>query len=127
MAWSRTGIPICRSCCDTDRETLQGFIADWLQEPGSTQLNIGAMKGYRTMSRSRMALGSMSGVMLYQRHREAVCAGTVYHYMSPKHLARYAWEFTGRQNDRLLSTAEQLRRMFQAMEGKQLRYQDLVA
>jgi hypothetical protein len=47
--------------------------------------------------------------------------------MSPKHLARYAFEFAGRQNDRLLDTMEQLRRMFRAMEGKRLRYQDLVA
>ena len=51
----------------------------------------------------------------------------VYHYMSPKHLSRYAWEFAGRQNDRLLGTLEQLTRLFRAMEGKRLRYKDLVA
>ena len=51
----------------------------------------------------------------------------VYHWMSPKHLARYACEFAGRQNGRLLGTLEQLTRMFQAMDGKRLRYQDLVA
>ena len=51
----------------------------------------------------------------------------VYHYMSPKHLSRYAWEFAGRQNDRLLDTLEQLARLFRAMEGKRLRYKDLIA
>ena len=51
----------------------------------------------------------------------------VYHWMSPKYLARYACEFAGRQNDRLLDTLEQLSRMFWAMAGKRLRYRDLVA
>ena len=41
--------------------------------------------------------------------------------MSPKHLARYAAEFAGRQNNRLLML------MFCAMSGKRLRYQDLIA
>jgi hypothetical protein len=51
----------------------------------------------------------------------------VYHYMSPKHLGRYAVEFASRQNDRLLGTIEQLMLMFRAMDRKRLRYQDLVA
>ena len=51
----------------------------------------------------------------------------VYHYMSPKHLARYVAEFTGRQNSRFMDTTEQLQQMFRAMDGKRLRYRDLVA
>ena len=50
----------------------------------------------------------------------------VYHYMSPKHLARYTAEFTGRFNNRSWDTMEQLRLMVRAMDGKRLRYQDLV-
>ena len=51
----------------------------------------------------------------------------VYYRMSPKHLARYTAEFAGRQNDRLCGTMEQLALMFRAMDGKRLRYQDLIA
>ena len=50
----------------------------------------------------------------------------VYHYMSPKHLSRYICEFSGRQNDRMLGTMEKLQVMFRGMEGKRLRYQDLI-
>ena len=49
-----------------------------------------------------------------------------YHWMSPKHLHRYADELSGRLSNRLLDTMEQLRLMFRVMDGKRLRYQDLI-
>ena len=50
-----------------------------------------------------------------------------YHHMSPKHLGRYINEFAGRHNDRPFVTIDQMAHMVQAMEGKQLRYGDLIA
>ena len=51
----------------------------------------------------------------------------VYHKMSVKHLDRYVNEFTGRHNVRCFDTLEQMERVFQGMEGKRLRYADLIA
>ena len=118
----------------TDRKTLQGFIADRVA-PGAWVYTDEHSSYEGLPNHETVQHGAREYVRgdVYTNGIESFWAVLkrgyygVYHYMSPKHLARYAWEFTGRQNDRLLSTAEQLRRMFQAMEGKRLRYQDLVA
>lgn len=50
-----------------------------------------------------------------------------YHQMSVKHLHRYVTEFAGRHNLRDLDTDEQMTLLLRGMEGKRLRYEDLVA
>ena len=50
-----------------------------------------------------------------------------YHWMSPKHLHRYCDELSGRLNNRLHDTIDRLTVLFRAMEGKRLRYRDLIA
>ena len=50
-----------------------------------------------------------------------------YHKMSRKHLDRYVNEFTGRHNVRPLDTMEQMEEVVRGMEGKRLRYVDLIA
>ena len=50
----------------------------------------------------------------------------VYHHMSPKHLGWYVHEFAGRHNDRPQDTLVQVARVMKGLEGKRLRYQDLV-
>ena len=50
-----------------------------------------------------------------------------YHKMSPKHLHRYVNEFSGRHNIRPLDTIQQMRAIVRGLEGKRLKYRDLVA
>lgn len=47
--------------------------------------------------------------------------------MSVQHLNRYVTEFAGRHNDRKHGTKEQMKRIAQRMEGKRLRYRELIA
>ena len=54
------------------------------------------------------------------------CYGT-YHHISRKHLRRYVREFVGRYNIRPADTIDQMSAIVRGMEGKRLRYQDLVA
>lgn len=50
-----------------------------------------------------------------------------YHQMSPKHVARYVTEFAGRHNVRDLDTLAQMTMLAKGLDGKRLRYDDLVA
>ena len=50
----------------------------------------------------------------------------IYHWMSPKHLHRYAMEFAGRYSQRAKILLDQLAHMARGMEGKRLRYRDLI-
>ncbi len=49
-----------------------------------------------------------------------------YHHMSPTHLDRYVTEFAGRHNQRELDTVDQMGTMVRGLDGKRLRYKDLV-
>ena len=50
-----------------------------------------------------------------------------YHHISPKHTQRYANEFAGRHNDRPADPFDQMSHMVEGMNGKRLRYADLMA
>ena len=50
-----------------------------------------------------------------------------FHKMSPKHLDRYVTEFAGKHNLRESDTEDQLVTVAQRMDGKRLRYKDLIA
>ena len=47
--------------------------------------------------------------------------------MSVKHLRRYVNEFSGRHNNRPLDTEAQMMATVRGMDGKRLRYEDLIA
>ena len=50
-----------------------------------------------------------------------------FHKLSPKHLDRYVQEFAGRHNVREQDTIEQMGSLHRGMEGKRLRYRQLIA
>ena len=50
-----------------------------------------------------------------------------FHKMSPKHIDRYVQEFAGRHNIRDADTIDQMAGVITGMEGKRLRYSDLIA
>ena len=49
-----------------------------------------------------------------------------YHKMSIKHLGRYVGEFAGRQNMRDCDTIQQMILVARGMDGRRLRYQELI-
>ena len=50
-----------------------------------------------------------------------------YHKMSVKHLHRYVTEFASRHNFRCLDTMEQMKVMARSMEGRRIKYHELIA
>ena len=50
-----------------------------------------------------------------------------FHHFSPKHLRRYVNEFAGRYNLRESDTLAQMQCIAARMEGRRLRYKDLIA
>ena len=50
-----------------------------------------------------------------------------FHRISPQHLQRYIDEFAGRHNVRPLDTLDQMAKMVRGLDGKRLRYRELVA
>ena len=50
----------------------------------------------------------------------------VFHRMSPEHLHRYLAEFEGRHNSRDADTEDQMGMVVRGMDGKRLRYDDLI-
>ena len=61
------------------------------------------------------------------RPRERFLAPVEFRRMSRKHLHRYLAEFSGRHNIRPMDTLDQIIAISDGMNGKRLRYKDLVA
>ncbi len=119
----------------TDKETLQGFVVD--NTTSDTTVYTDEARAYSGLPREHQAVGHGVGEFVReQAHTNGMesfwsmmkrgYTGT-YHHMSPKHLHRYVDEFAGRHNDRPVDTIEQMGNMVQGMEGKRLRYCDLIA
>ena len=120
---------------DTDKPTLQGFVAETAAE-GATVYTDDA-RAYKGMpydhASVRHSVGEYVDGMAHTQGIESFWSmlkrahkGT-FHKMSEKHLQRYVNEFAGRHNDREKDTLDQMTAMVLGMAGKRLRYRDLVA
>lgn len=119
----------------TDKATLQGFVtahttADAQVYTDDHASYVGIDRPHETV---RHSVGEYVREQAHTNGMESFWAtlkrgyeGT-YHRMSEKHLGRYVTEFEGRHNDRPADTIDQVRRIMRGMDGKRLRYEDLVA
>ena len=118
------------------QENLRGFICDRV-EPGST-IYTDDYKGYAPLwldfehetvrHKVREYVNGQAhtnGIESFWAMLKRGYYGT-FHRMSAKHLHRYVNEFAGRHNLRPLDTIDQMKTMARGMEGKRLRYKDLV-
>ena len=118
----------------TDKETLQGFVADHTAQGAMVYTD--DHKSYRGLPfKHETVKHSVSEYVNGQAHTNGIESfwalfkrgyhGT-YHQMSRKHLQRYVNEFTGRHAARELDTADQMARSVRRMEHKRLSYKALI-
>ena len=120
---------------NADKTTLQGFVNDHAAD-GAT-LYTDEARAYKGIDRPHEAVNHSVGEYVRgQAHTNGMESFQallkrgfigIYHKMSPKHLQRYVNEFAGRHNNRSKSTIEQMKGFVSGMEGKRLRYMDLIA
>ncbi len=120
----------------TDGPTLKGFVREHVQ-PGATLYTDEAVayKGMpefdheavnHSVSEYVREMASTNGMESFWAMLKRGYQG-IYHKMSPKHLDRYVQEFAGRHNARNADTIDQMTGIVAGMEGKRLRYADLIA
>ena len=114
---------------------LQGFVAEHTA-PGATVYTdeASAYEGLpfehetvkHSVSEYVRDMAHVNGVESFWSMLKRAHKGT-FHKMSPKHLDRYVTEFAGKHNLRESDTEDQLVTVAQRMDGKRLRYKDLIA
>ena len=119
---------------NTDQLTLQGFVVENV-EPGA-KVYTDDHGGYVGLPNHETVRHSVKEYVNGQAHTNGIESfwsmlkrgyiGT-YHKMSKKHLGRYVDEFAGRHNVRTSDTIDQMIAMVRGMDGKRLRYSDLIA
>ena len=118
----------------TDAKTLQGFVLDRTEAAATVYTD--EARAYDGLPRFRQAVKHSAGEyvdgMAHTNGIESFWAmlkrgyqGT-YHKMSVKHLPRYVAEFEGRHNQRPMDTIDQMAAIARGMDGKRLRYEDLI-
>ncbi|WP_233574739.1 IS1595 family transposase [Stagnimonas aquatica] len=120
----------------TDSATLKGFVVDNVETGAAVFTD--EHSGYRSLSSSfahssvRHSVGEYVNGMAHTNGIESFWAmlkrgykGT-YHQMSAKHISRYVTEFAGRHYVRGLDTIMQMTLLAKGLDGKRLRYNDLV-
>ena len=118
---------------DTTRGTLGGFVTRNVI-PG-TRIYTDEAKAYTHLPNHKAVKHSVSEYVRDDVHTNGIESfwamlkrahkGT-FHRLSAKHLHRYVDEFVSRHNFRSLDTLDQMALLAKRMEGKQLRYKDLV-
>ena len=120
----------------TDKSTLQGFIQDRVK--GEAKVYTDDHTSYQNMhgfdhESVKHSVGEYVKKKAHTNDVESFWAmlkrahNGVFHKMSKKHLGRYVNEFAGRHNIRPMDTINQMESMAYGMNGKRLRYKDLVA
>ena len=118
----------------TDKPTLQEFVTE--NTTPDAVVYTDEAKAYSGLPREHVAVKHGAGEYVReQAHTNGLESfwavlkrgynGT-FHHISPKHLHRYIGEFSGRHNDRPSDTIKQMVHMVQGMDGKRLRYADLI-
>ena len=119
----------------TDKATLQGFVlehsesqATLYSDESTAYSSIPLEHDSVKHSVSEYVKGDVhiNGVESFWSMLKRAHKG-VFHKMSPKHLDRYIQEFSGRHNIRDQDTEVQLVSLAFGMEGKRLRYDELIA
>ena len=119
---------------NTSAETLQGFVRDNVQDGATIYTDEATaysdLPNHEAVKHSVMeyARGPVhtQGIESFWSLLKRAHMGT-FHRMSPKHLHRYVDEFVGRHNIRSLDTIDQMASVAKGMDGKMLRYKDLIA
>ena len=120
---------------DTKSRTLQGFVADNAAKDATVYTDDAAAYhdlpfNHKVVKHSikQYVDGKVhtNGIESFWAMLKRAHKGT-FHKISQKHLQRYVDEFVGRHNFRRNHTTEQMTLFAGGMEGKRLRYQDLIA
>ena len=120
---------------DAKTDTLQGFVVD--NAAPDAEIYHDDAAAYRDLPFNHAAVkhsinqyvdGKVhtNGIESFWAMLKRAHKGT-YHKMSNKHLGRYVTEFVERHNMRGKDTIEQMATVARGMEGKQLKYKELVA
>ena len=121
----------------TDAATLEGFVlvkvvtgAVVFTDEHKGYIGLSKSFGHRTVKHSVdeyvNGMAHTNGIESFWAMLKRGYKGT-YHQMSPKHIARYFTEFAGRHNVRDFDTLAQMTMLANGLDGKRLRYDDLVA
>ena len=118
----------------TDKATLQGFVTAYAV-PGATIYTDDAsayvgLPNHESVKHSTgeyvRGMAHTNGIESFWSMLKRAHMG-IFHKLSPKHLNRYVTEFSGKHNLRELDTKDQLETAARRMDGKRLRYRDLIA
>ena len=116
-----------------DTPTLHGFVHEITGDGAAIITDeAAAYKGLVNHKAVRHSIGEYAKGEIHTNGIEFLWAmmtrritGT-YHHISPKHTERYAVEFAGRHNNRPLDPIDQVAEMVTGVEGRRLRYVDLI-
>ena len=118
----------------TDKPTLQEFVR--ARTTGKTMVFTDEAKAYEGLPNHVAVKHSIGEYVAGEAHTNGIeslwsmmkrgIIGT-YHHISPKHTERYAVEFAGRHNNRPMDTIDQMAEMVRGVDGRKLRYKDLIA
>lgn len=128
-----TGRVVAQPVARTNKETLQEFVQD--NTADGAEIYTDDAKAYDGLPNHATVKHSIRQYVDGKVHTNGIESfwsmfkrghkGT-YHKMSRKHLRRYVNEFAGRHNRRPLDTEDQMGALVCGMDGKRLRYADLI-